>query len=118
MERKTDSGNIRWWFWAVTLAFIIAALVGWSLGYCMVIAISAVQVVFFLVQDKSPSSFPAQIGVVYFTLTLFGLWSEVRLPIYIILLLGTIMVTFFGRCLIALGLKQMPWNVERDIRLN
>jgi len=118
MELKTDSGNIRWWFWAVTLAFIIAAVVGWSLGYYMVIAISAVQVVFFLVQEKSPSSFPVQIRVVYFALTLFGLWSEVRLPIYTILLLGTIMVTFFGRCLIALGLKQMPWNVGREIRLN
>ena len=118
MELKTDSGNIRWWFWAVTLAFIIAAVVGWSPGYYVVIAISALQVVFFLVQEKSLSSFPVQIRVVYFLVTLFGLWSEVRLPLYILLLLGTIMVTFFGRCLIALGLKQMPWNVERDIRLN
>jgi hypothetical protein len=34
------------------------------------------------------------------------------------LLFGTIMVTLFGRCVIALGLKLMPWNKTRQIRLN
>jgi len=118
MELKTDSGNIRWWFWTVTLVFIIAAVVGWSPGYYVVIAISAVQVVFFLVQEKSLSSFPVQIRVFYFAFTLLGLWPEVRLFIYIILLLGTVMVAFFGRCSVALILKHMPWNREREVRLN
>ena len=118
MELKINATDIRWWFWATTLAFIVAAVAGWTPGYYVVMGISAVQVLFFLAQEKGLSSFPVQIRVVYFALTLFALWSEVRLPIYIILLLGTIMVTFFGRCLIALGLKQMPWNVGREIRLN
>ncbi|MCW9058479.1 MAG: hypothetical protein OQL11_06385 [Gammaproteobacteria bacterium] len=101
MELKINATDIRWWFWAVTLAFIVAAISGWIPGYYVVMAISAVQVIFFLVQEKSLTSFPTQIRVVYFAFTLFGLWLEVRLFIYIILLLGTIMVTFFGRCSIA-----------------
>jgi hypothetical protein len=28
------------------------------------------------------------------------------------------MVTFIGRCAIALVLKQMPWNRGRELRLN
>ncbi len=118
MKLKMNPGDVRWWFWAVTLVLIIAALVGWSPAYYVVIAISAVQVVFFLVQEKSLSSFPVQIRLVYFAFTLFGVWPEVRFVIYILLLLGTIMVTFFGRCVIALGLTFMPWNKGRAMRLN
>ena len=52
MQLKINATDIRWWFWAVTLAFIIAAVAGWASGYNVVIAISAVQVVFFLMQEK------------------------------------------------------------------
>jgi hypothetical protein len=118
MKIKINATDIRWWFWVVTLAFIIAAVTGWTPGYYVVMAISAVQVLFFLMQEKSLSAFPCQIRVVYFAFTLFGIWPELRLFIYVILLLGTIMVTFFGRCSIALVLKYMPWNRGREVRLN
>lgn len=118
MELKINATDIRWWFWATTLVFIIAAVAGWTPGYYVVMGISAVQVLFFLAQEKSLASFPSQIRVVYFAFTLFGLWPEVRFFIYIILLLGTVMVTFFGRCSIALVLKHMPWNRGREVRLN
>lgn len=118
MELKINATDIRWWFWAITLVFIIAAVAGWTPGYYVVMGISAVQVLFFLAQEKSPAAFPAQIRIVYFAFTLFGLLPEVRLFIYILLLLGTVMVTFFGRCSIALVLKHMPWNQGREVRLN
>jgi hypothetical protein len=118
MELKTDRTDIRWWFWAVTLVFIVAAVVGWSPGYYIVMAISGIQVLFFLAQEKSLSAFPTQIRIVYFAFTLFGLWPQVRLFIYAILLIGTVMVTFFARYVIALLLKQMPWNRSREVRLN
>jgi len=118
VELNISSGDVRWWFWAVTLVFIIAAVAGWYPAFYVVMSISAVQVIFFLVQEKCLTSFPVQIRVVYFAFTLFGLWPEARLIIYIILLLGTVMVTFFGRCSIALVLKHMPWNKGREVRLN
>jgi len=118
MKLKIDAHDIRWWFWLVTLVFIIAALLGWHAAYYIVMVISAVQVIFFFFQEKSLSSYPVQIRVVYFAISLFGLWPGVSLFFYIFLLLGTIMVTFFGRCIIAMGLKYMPWNKDRQIRLN
>jgi hypothetical protein len=118
MKLKINARDIRWWFWLVTLVFIIAALSGWTPAYYIVMAISAVQVIFFLVQEKSLSAYPVQIRIVYFAWTLLGLWPGGRLYFYILLLLGTIMVTFFGRCVIALGLKSMPWNKTRQIKLN
>ena len=118
MELKIYVNDIRWWFWAITLVFIIAAVIGWPPAYLVVITISAAQLIFFLVQEKSLSAFPVQIREVYFAFTLFGFWPEVRFIIYILLLLGTVMVTFFGRCTIALILSHMPWNRGREVRLN
>jgi len=109
--------DIRWWFWTTTLVCIVAAVAGWTPGYYAVMAISGLQVLFFLAQEKSLSAFPTQIRVVYLALTLLGLWPEVRLPVYA-LLLGTVMVTLFGRCAIALILRRMPWNRSREVRLN
>jgi hypothetical protein len=118
MELNINASDIRWWFWAATLTFIVAAIGGWAPGYYVVMGISAAHVLFFLIQEKSVTAFPTQIRVVYFVFTLFGFWPGVRWVIYIILLLGTVMVTFFGRCSIALVLKYMPWNRGREVRLN
>jgi hypothetical protein len=118
MEVKTNPHDIRWWFWLVTLAFIVLTVAGVSWAHWPVIVISGIQVLYFLGQEKSLTSFPTQIRVVYFLFTLFALWPATRLPIYLVLLLGTVMVTFFGRCAIALVLKRMPWNRGREVRLN
>lgn len=117
MKLKLDLSDLFWWFWAVTLIFIIAAVIGWTPAYYVVMAISAIQVIIFLVRERSVMAYPVQVRIVYFALTLFGLWAAVRFPIYILLLLGTIMVVFFGRCSISLLLKFMPWNHDRTPRL-
>ncbi len=117
MKLKLEFRDPFWWFWTVTLAFIIAAIAGWTAGYYIVIAISAIQVVVFLLRERSVSAFPTQIRIVYFIWALTGLWPVIRLPFYIVLLLGTVMVVLFGRCSIAMVLKHMPWNRERAPRL-
>jgi hypothetical protein len=118
MEIKISTKDISWWFWALTLVSIIVALIGWVPGYYLVIIISVIQVIFFFSREKSLMAFPVQIRIVYFASTLFGLWPAVRFPFFILLFLGTIMVTFFGKCSIALILKHMPWNSNRELRLN
>jgi hypothetical protein len=120
MGEENDELNMTdlfWWFWAVTLAFIMAALAGWTPGYVIVIALSAVQVIVFLGRERNVSAFPTQIRIVYLAWALTGLWPTVRLYFYVLLLLGTIMVVFFGRCCITLLLKYMPWNRSRVPRL-
>lgn len=117
MELKIRTSDIRWWFWATTLAFIVLALIGWTPAYFVAVGISALQVVYFLLQEKSLVAFPTQIRVVYFGLTLFAFWPEARFVVFALLLLGTIMVTFFERCSIALVLQHMPWNRHREVRL-
>jgi hypothetical protein len=117
MKLKIELADPFWWFWAITLIFIVAALFGWTPGYYLTIAVSAVQVLVFLVRERSVSAYPTQIRLVYFAFALTGLWPAIRLPCYVLLLLGTVMVVFFGRCSIALMLKHMPWNRDRLPRL-
>ena len=117
MKLKLGFTDPFWWFWAVTLVFILAALVGWMPGYTIVIAISAIQLIVFIIRERSLSAFPTQIRLVYLIWALTGLWAEIRLPFYILLFLGTFMVVFFGRCSISLLLQHMPWNRSRAPRL-
>jgi hypothetical protein len=117
MKLKLDYENPFWWIWFVTVAFIISAIAGWTPGYYFVMGVSALQVVLFLAREHSATAFPTQIRIAYFALTLIGLWPAVRLYFFAILLLATIMVTFFGRCSLSLVLKQLSWNRGRTARL-
>lgn len=110
MKLKIDVQSIEWWFWTITLVFILAALSGWTPGYAAVIGVSLVQTVFIVVRTASAASFPSQVRIVYFAYTLLGLWEAGRVYCYALLAVGTVMVVFFDRCGIALVLKQMPWN--------
>jgi len=106
------------WIWFLTLVLLITALAGWIPGYYLVITVSLVHMVYFFIRDKSLLAFPTQVRVVYFIFTLSGFWPLGRFYFFLLLLAGTIMVTFFGKCSIAFILKKMPWNRNREIRLN
>jgi hypothetical protein len=117
MKWSPSPTDVRWWFWIVTLVFIIAALAGWTPGYYLVMAISAFQILYFLAQEKSLSAWPVQVRIFYFAWSLLGLWPAGRVFFYALLLLGTIMGAFFGRCSITMILKLMPWNQGRLVHL-
>jgi len=110
--------KIDWWFWAITLIFIFSALFGWDSGYIVVMAISALQVLYFWMRLKSLIAFDTQVRIVYLAFTLLGLVAAVRFPFFVLLFVGTLMVVLFNRCGIALGLKHMPWNQERLVQID
>ena len=72
---------------------------------------------FFVVQEKVLAAWPVQVRLVYFAWSLLGLWPAARIVFYLLLLLGTIMGAFFGRCSISMILKVMSWNKGREVRL-
>lgn len=110
MELTVNIKEMEWWFWIITLFFILCALIGWIPGYYIVMILSAVQILYFIQREGSAKAFPTQVRIAYFIVTLLGLWVAVRFPLYIFLFIGTSMVAFTGRCVLALVLKKMPWN--------
>ena len=83
MELAIKTKEIEWWFWTVTLPFIIFALIGWIPGYYIVMAISFIQILYFTQKEGGLLAFPTQVRIAYFAFTLFGLWTVTRFPIYI-----------------------------------
>ncbi|MCK4816395.1 hypothetical protein KA005_11560 [bacterium] len=117
MKFKIEPGEIDWWYWTVTLAFITSALLGWEPGYYLVMIVSALQIIHFWIRHKSLFAFDTQVRIVYFVFTLLGLYEPIRFPFYSLLLPGTFMVVFFDRCGIALVLKHMAWNKKNIVQI-
>ena len=113
MKFIIEPKKIEWWFWTITFAFIIAALLGWSQGYYLVVFVSTIQVLFFWSRHRNPLAFDTQVRIAYFAFSLLGIVKAIQFPFYILMLIGTFMVVAFNRCGIALVLKRMPWNKQQ-----
>jgi hypothetical protein len=108
MKFKIAPATVDWWYWMLTLLAMLAGFAGRIEGFYAVVALSGVQCLHFLVRDGF-AALTTQVRLVYGAFTLLALLDPARL-LFGVLLLGTIMVTFFDRCIIAKVLLMMPWN--------
>ncbi len=118
MTFKIFPRSLDWWFWAVTLALIVAALAGWLPGYHGVVAVSVLNFAWKAAQKSSLTAFAVQTRFVYLLLTLPGLWPAIGFWWYLALFGGTAMVVFFDRGTIARILSYAPWNRGRALEVN
>lgn len=114
MKFKIAPQSLEWWFWAITLVAMISGFAGVSEGFIVVMIVSAIQVVYFWLL-RGFMAFPTQVRAVYFAFTVIAFFDPTRI-FYGALLVGTFMVTFFDRCIIARVLVLMPWN--KDVKLS
>ncbi|MDH5182526.1 MAG: hypothetical protein OEX12_01430 [Gammaproteobacteria bacterium] len=109
MKLQIDVRRLDWWFWSLSLMAIISGLTGWYQdGFTLLIGISVLQSLYFAIRTGT-LSFPSQVRVVYTAFTVLALYDPSQI-LYYALLVGTIMVTLFNRCIIARVLILMPWN--------
>ena len=119
MKLAINPASREWWYWALTLVCMVTGLAAnymagdqavqlSAYGFYGVIAISVVQTIEYIVRTGA-FSFPSQVREVYTALVIIALFDPTRI-FYWMLLVGTVMVTFFGRCTIARVLVMMPWN--------
>lgn len=113
MKFKIVPQSLEWWFWAITLVAMISGLAGVLEGFFAVMLVSAVQVIYFWVL-RGFVAFPTQVRTVYFAFTVIAFFDPTRI-FYAALLVGTFMVTFFDRCIIARVLARMPWNKDEKL---
>jgi hypothetical protein len=113
MKLAIDLKSLKWWYWFVTLLAMIAGLSGVRAGFYAVIAVSVVQFVHFTFASGF-TAFPTQVRLVYAIFVTLALFDPSGI-FYWALLVGTVMVTLFDRCIIARVLVLMPWN--KDVKL-
>ncbi len=125
MKFQIDPDKIDWWYWAVTLVCLITGLASGYVsgdraavislyGFYGAIGVSWIQVIHFSARTGTVS-FPSQVRLAYALFVTVALFDPTRI-FYWMLLLGTIMVTFFDRCVIARVLAHMPWNKGVQLR--
>jgi hypothetical protein len=94
MKSTINIESLNWWFWFLNLVFIVAALSGWQSGYYMTMIVSLLNLLNCLAKENSLAAFPTQIRLVYLVITFAGFWPGGRFYIFILLFVGTFMVTF------------------------
>ena len=121
MKLSVDLKSREWWYWSLTLVSMVVGLTYHLLelkaeqnlqlsayGFYGVILISVVQTIE-SVLTKGAFACPSQVREVYTLFVIIALFDPTRI-FYWMLLVGTVMVTLFGRCIIARILVMMPWN--------
>jgi hypothetical protein len=108
--------SIVWWYWFITTVLLIGVVAGNNESLQAVIALNAVQVIHFMVREKSVIAFPVQVRVAYFCL-LFLAQAPYMFWIFWWQLIGTFAMVMFDYCFLARCLSLMPWNKTDDYSL-
>jgi len=114
MKLVMKYNQIDWWPWMLIGSGIGIGLLGFVHGFVMATIISALNLVYYIIRDKSVISFPVQVRLVWMVFMLIAIWPPMSW-FYWPLFAGMVLVVFFDRCGIARVLVKMPWN--RDVAL-
>lgn len=109
MKLSIKYRNTDWWFWLAICLGIGGGLAGWRAGYLVCAAVSALNLLYFIVRDRSLVSFPVQVRLVWLAMVLPALWPVLEW-LFVPLFVGMVLVVLFDRCGIARVLVKMPWN--------
>ena len=113
MKLKINFKSLEWWYWCITLIAMITGLAGVIEGFYLVIFVSLIQFFHFMFSNGF-AALQTQVRLVYAIITIIAFFDPTHI-IYWILLVGTIMVTLFDKCIIAKALILMPWNKGKKL---
>jgi len=110
------SSKLVWWYWALTTGLLVGVLAGFSQCLQAVIALNIVQVVHFIIREKSISAFPVQVRIAYLGL-IFAAQAPYMGWVFWWLLIGTSAMVSFGYCFLARVFSLLPWNKKDSYSL-
>ncbi|RDH82294.1 MAG: hypothetical protein DIZ80_08315 [endosymbiont of Galathealinum brachiosum] len=107
------SNNIVWWYWAVTTLLLMGVVSGNQQSLYVVIVLNFIQVLHFILREKSLVAFPVQVRLTYFSLLIIA-----QLPfmfwVYWWQLIGTAAMVLFEYCFLARCMSLMAWNRNEE----
>ena len=96
-------------YWGATTLLLAGVVSGCSYCLTAVIALNIIQVIHFIVRERSLLAFPVQVRVTYLGL-LFLAQAPYMFWIFWWQLIGTAAMVFFSYCFLARVMSLMPWN--------
>ena len=105
-----------WWMWFSIACCLLAGLLVNPIYFLFAIIISTIQALFFLVRERSVTSFPSQLRLAYWLLMVVLYIPQLRF-LYWVPAIGTLVLCFSGYCLLARSLSLLPWNRTSPLTL-
>jgi hypothetical protein len=109
--------DIGWWYWLVTAALLSFGVVGNPTGFMLAIVLTTVQLVHYVIRERSITAFPIQVRFWYLMLLLIA-WFEPLQWIYWIPAIGTWAQIIFGYCTMARCVSLFSWNRNEQLSLD
>jgi len=109
-----DYKQISWWYWAVTSVLLVCGLAGWFEAFYLATALSAVQIVYFWLQEGDFRAFPVQVRMAYTGLLCLALWMPLNW-LFWVPATGTLAQVLLGYCALARCLSLLPWNRSKPL---
>lgn len=111
------SNDIVWWYWFFTTLLLTGAVAGNTFSLQAVIGLNIVQLIHFVIREKSISAFPVQVRATYLGLLIL---SQAPFMFWILWwqLIGTAAMILFGYCFLARCMSLMPWNKTEDYSIS
>ena len=103
------SNNIVWWYWFATTILLIGVVSGNNASLQTVIILNGIQIIHFIIREKSVTAFPVQVRIAYFGL-LFLAQAPFMFWIFWWQLIGTSAMVLSEYCFLARCTSLMPWN--------
>ena len=102
--------TIRWTYWAAICALLMWGLAGHPEALYLAVAVSFVQLVHYMVRERSLTAFSVQVRMVYTGVLLLDvLWEPLRLHLWWMAFF-TLVLVLFDWCLLSRIMVLMPWN--------
>lgn len=101
--------DIGWWYWLVTAILLSAGVSGYEMGFILAISLTMIQLVHYVLKEKSVKAFPVQVRFWYLILLLVS-WVEFMQWLYWVPTIGTWAQIIVGYCTMARLVSLFPWN--------
>jgi hypothetical protein len=102
---------LSWWYWLAIVACLTAGVSGWPTGFLFAIGLAALQLVHFIVRERSIAAFPIQVRLGFLlALLLFISLPETLHWLFWLPTIGTWTTVLFGYCPMARIVSLLPWN--------
>lgn len=105
--------DLVWWYWAATTALLLAVVANIEHSMQAVIILNAIQVIHFIIREKSITAFPVEVRTTYLCMLIL---STAPYMVWILWwqLIGTAAMVMFRYCFLARLMSLMPWHLKEN----
>lgn len=104
-----DYKDVGWWYWVASTVCLWIAVTVNPVAFDWALLIGVVQLIHFMVAERSATSFPVQIRVGYLAVLLLAIPEGLQWILWIPAV-GTLARVTTGYCIMARNLMLMPFN--------